>query len=90
MDKLEVTWSDTTYEKFQKLIAKVPKSLQDIAQDKVLQKVQFIVQSDNRSVVSEKDLVSALFEVTPFGFHGPLKCDMDELHIDYTQYGYSK
>jgi len=64
--------------------------LQDIAQDKVLQKVQRIIQDDNRTVVGEKDLVDALFEVTPFGFHGPLKCDMDELRIDYIQYGYTK
>ena len=44
----------------------------------------------NRLAVTEKDLVDAFFSETPFGFHGPMKCDMDEFGIDYTQYGYDK
>ena len=27
---------------------------------------------------------------TPFGFHGPMKLDMEELGIDYKKYGYEK
>ena len=85
-----ITWDKPTQEKFQQMIGKIPIFLRGIAQDKVSRKAESIVKKDNRREVSEKDMVDAFFLETPFGFHGPMKCDMEELGIDYTKFGYKK
>jgi len=72
------------------MIAKIPIFLRDIAQKKVFQKALDFAQKDGRRIVAEKDLVDAFFAETPFGFHGPMKNDMNDLKIDYLKYGYSK
>ena len=86
----DITWDKTTEKKFQDMIAKIPIFLRGIAQDKVAKRAESIVRKDNRSEVSEKDMVDAFFAETPFGFHGPMKCDMEDLGIDYMKYGYGK
>ena len=85
-----MNWDQTTEEKFKQLIEKVPVFLRGIAQEKVSQKAQSLAQKENRKEVAEKDLVDAFFAETPFGFHGPMKTDMQNLGIDYTRYGYDK
>ena len=57
---------------------------------KVFQKAVDLAEKNNRTVVTEKDLVDAFFAETPFGFHGPMKNDMESLQIDYLKYGYPK
>ena len=59
-------------------------------QKKVSQKAERNAEAENYSEVCEKNLVDAFFSETPFGFHGPLKCDMEEFGIDYTKYGHAK
>ena len=85
-----MNWDQTTEEKFKQLIEKVPVFLRGIAQEKVSKKAQSLAQKENRKEVAEKDLVDAFFAETPFGFHGPMKTDMQNLGIDYTRYGYDK
>ena len=85
-----ITWDLATQKKFDQMIAKIPIFLRDIAQKKVFQKAVDFTQKDERRIVSEKDLVDAFFAETPFGFHGPMKNDMNDLNIDYLKYGYSK
>ncbi len=85
-----ITWESATQKKFDQMIAKIPVFLRDIAQKKVFQKAVDFTQKDDRRIVCEKDLVDAFFAETPFGFHGPMKNDMNELKIDYLKYGYSK
>jgi len=85
-----ISWEAATKVKFDQMIAKVPIFLRDIAEKKVFQKAESLAQKDGRTVVCEKDMVDALFAETPFGFHGPMKIDMDMLGIDYLKYGYSK
>jgi len=85
-----ITWDLDTQKKFDQMIAKIPIFLRDIAQKKVFQKALDLTQKDGRRVVSEKDLVDAFFAETPFGFHGPMKNDMNDLKINYLKYGYSK
>ncbi|MDE1920930.1 MAG: DUF2621 family protein [Candidatus Omnitrophica bacterium] len=75
---------------FEGIIANVPVFMRDIARKKVSQRIERIVKDANRSEVTEKDLVDAFFIETPFGFHGPLKTDMQKLGIDYTKYGYEQ
>ncbi len=69
---------------------KIPIFLRGTAEKKVTTEAERLVKEDNRDTVKEKDLVDALFAKTPFGFHGPLKNDLDEINIDYTKYGHSK
>ena len=83
-------WDTATAEKFAALIAKVPVFLRDMAENKIGQKAEAMVKKENRLEVTEKDLVDACFAETPFGFHGPMKCDMQDIGIDYTKYGYDK
>jgi len=83
-----MTWEPCVQALFERMVAKIPVFLRSIAEKKVFQKAQDLAQKDNRTVVTEKDLVDAFFAETPFGFHGPMKSDMDELKIDYQKYGY--
>lgn len=85
-----MNWDQTTEEKFEQLIGKIPVFLRDIARQKVSQKAERIAGQEGRSQVTEKDLVDAFFAETPFGFHGPMKNDMEALGIDYTKYGHEK
>ena len=87
---MSVVWSKIAEEQFRKMIEKVPVFMREIARAKVSQKAESIVKADNRAEISEKDMVDAFFAATPFGFHGPMKCDMEELGIDYIQYGYKR
>ncbi len=85
-----MTWDPATREKFEQMILKIPVFLRNVAEKKVSQKAENFSQKDDRTVVSEKDLVDAFFAETPFGFHGPMKNDMNGLKIDYVKYGYQK
>ena len=83
-------WESNARIGFDQIIAKVPVFMRPIAQEKVSQKAEALVNSDNRKEVTEKDMINAFFEATPFGFHGPLKNDMQALGIDYTKYGHER
>lgn len=83
-----LTWDILALEKFRQLIDKVPVFLRGMAEKKVKQKAEMLARLGHRQVVTEKDMVDAFFAETPFGFHGPMKTDMDELGIDYIKYGY--
>ena len=88
---MDIKWDKPTEEKFNLMInTKIPIFLRSIAQGKVSQKAESFAQKDNRLIVTEKDLIDALFAETPFGFHGPMKTDMKDLGLDYTKYGYDK
>lgn len=87
---MHIIWEKRAEEKFNQLIGKVPVFLRDIAQEKVSRKAESLAGKESRSQVTEKDLVNAFFAETPFGFHGPMKSDMREIGIDYTQYGYDQ
>ena len=87
---LKISWDSGAQKKFEQLIEKVPVFMRGIAQKKVSDKAESIVKKDNRSVIGEKDMVDAFFEATPFGFHGPMKTDMESLKIDYVKYGHPK
>ena len=85
-----IRWEKSAEEKYKQMIAKVPVFLRPMAESTVGKKALEIVRKDNRNEVTEKDMVTAFFEATPFGFHGPMKCDMEDLGIDYTKYGYKR
>jgi len=86
----QISWKVETEEQFKKLIAKIPVFLRGMAEKNVAKKARELVRQDNRTLIEEKDLVDAFFVETPFGFQGPLKCDMEECGIDYQKYGYAR
>ena len=87
---MEIGWDKATEEKFRQLVEKVPVFLRDLARDKVSRKAESLAAKENRAQVTEKDLVDAFFAETPFGFHGPMKTDMEALGINYTKYGHAR
>lgn len=87
---MSIVWEKTTEEKFNQLLEKIPVFLRGMAQEKVSKKAEGIVAQEGRAQVTEKDLVDAFFTETPFGFHGPMKTDMEALGIDYAKYGHAR
>lgn len=83
-----MNWDKTARENFEAVLAKVPVFLRPIAEKKVSQKAEKLACAENRPSVSPKDVVDAFFMETPFGFHGPMKMDMEALGIDYKKYGH--
>lgn len=84
------TWDKEAEIKFIQLIEKIPIFLRGIAQEKIQKKAETLMTTDNRTKITEKDMIDAFFSETPFGFHGPMKNDMISVGIDYTKYGYDK
>ncbi len=89
-DQTKVDWQGDAEEKFKLILGKVPIFMRSIAEQKVGRKAEALAKAANRPAVTEKDLVDAFFAETPFGFHGPMKSDMEEFNINYQQYGYAR
>jgi len=87
---VDVQWEEQVKQTFDRLIEKVPVFMQGIARDKVSHKAKSMVEKHGRTRITEKDMVDAFFAETPFGFHGPMKHDMEQAGIDYMKYGYEK
>ena len=85
-----IDWESTTQDKFKILIGKMPVFMRPAAEKAIVQKAENLVRQDNRSEITEKDMVDAFFAETPFGFQGLMKNDLLSVGIDYTKYGYAK
>ena len=85
---MNIPWDKAAEEKFNQLIAKIPDPIRGIAETRVSKKAESLVKAENRLEVTEKDMVDAFFAETPFGFHGPMKTDMETAGIDYKKYGH--
>ena len=83
-------WEKQAQEYFEAILAKIPVFLRDVAQKKVSTRAEQFALKAARSSVTPQDVVDAFFKETPFGFHGPMKADMEALGIDYQKYGYSR
>lgn len=88
--KNNLRWDQRADDVFKNLMEKTPVFIRGMAQEKILKKIQSLVEQDHRLEITEKDVVVAFFEETPFGFHGPMKSDMEKMDVDYTQYGFKK
>jgi len=84
----KIIWDTIALENFESILVKIPVFLRGIAQKKVSKRAEQMASSYQRAV-SQKDVVDAFFLETPFGFHGPMKMDMESLGIDYKKYGHS-
>ena len=87
---MNATWEKDAEEKFRQLIKRIPIFMRSLAEDMIRQKAESIVSDAHRSEITEKDMVDAFFAETPFGFHGPMKSDMEAVGVDYTKYGHPK
>lgn len=87
---MQISWHKDTYEKFRQLVAKMPVFMRAIAEKALIERAESIVKKDNRSEITEKDMVDSFFIETPFGFQGMMKNDLNMVGIDYTKYGYEK
>lgn len=87
---MSMKWEENAEAKFRQLIDKIPVFLRDMAREKISRKAENFAMGEKRLEVSEKDMVDAFFAETPFGFHGPMKCDMEAVGVDYTKYGYKR
>lgn len=85
-----MVWDKTAEEKFGQMLAKMPVFMRPMAEKAIREKAENIVLKESRPEVTEKDMVDALFSVTPFGFQGLMKNDLNAIGIDYTKYGYTK
>lgn len=85
-----ISWDNATQEKFKVLIGKMPVFMRPLAEKAIIQKAENLVRQDNRSEITEKDMVDAFFAETPFGFQGLMKNDLSSVGIDYMKYGYEK
>lgn len=83
-----IEWEDETMVKFEKMLHKMPFFARPMVEIPVAKKAKEMARKSNRPKVTEKDLVDAFFEVTPFGFHGPMMTDMETVGIDYKKYGH--
>ena len=90
MDEVRISWSEPTRKKFDQIISGIPDMIRGIAETRVSKKAENIVRAENRTEVTEKDMVDAFFAETPFGFHGPMKTDMEKAGVDYIKYGHPK
>jgi len=89
-DNAKISWDKNTEEKFNLLIDKMPIFLRPMAKESIIRKAEDLVKKENRTEISEKDIVDAFFAETPFGFQGMMKNDLNAVGIDYTKYGYPK
>ncbi|HAJ57616.1 MAG TPA: hypothetical protein DCL35_07610 [Candidatus Omnitrophica bacterium] len=87
---MQISWDNGTQEKFKQLVAKMPVFMRPIAERALIDRAENIVKKDNRSEITEKDMVDAFFIETPFGFQGMMKNDLNSVGIDFTKYGYQK
>jgi hypothetical protein len=83
-----IIWDKTARENFEAILAKIPVFLRGTAEKKVSQRAEKNARDDNRPEITVQDVVDAFFKETPFGFHGPMKMDMEALGIDYKKYGH--
>ena len=83
-----ISWESASEEHFQTILKQIPDMIRGIAETRINKKAMQIVHEDGRSTINEKDMIDAFFAETPAAFKGQMKDSMDELKIDYRQYGY--
>ena len=89
-EEKKINWDESAKSQFDQMIEKIPWPVRKIASDTVEKKAKELVSKDGRSTIKEKDMVDAFFAETPSGFIPQMKTSMEELGINYTQYGYDK
>ena len=85
----QAVWENSVEEKFKQVLEQIPALVRDIAEIRITKKLESMLKEQNRTVISEKDMVDALFAETPPGFVPLMKNGLKELNIDFTKYGHA-
>ena len=85
---MNMTWDDNTRKMFNQLIEKTPVFIREMVKEKVSARAEAFAKENGKAQISEKDMVDAFFKETPGGFWGPLTIDMEEIGLNYEQYGH--
>lgn len=86
----EVPWEEDAAAKFQEMLKKMPIFARPMAERPVARKAEELTVADGQSAVTVRYLIDAFFEVTPFGFHGPMMTDMEAVGLDYRSCGHPR
>lgn len=85
-----VAWEEQAADKFRQMLKRMPIFARPMAEKPVARKAEEMAQVAQSQSVSEEHLIEAFFEVTPFGFHGPMMADMEAVGLNYGQYGHPR
>lgn len=83
-------WDPGAAEKFRQMLARMPVFARPMAEKPVARKAEALAATAGEAAVGEQHLVDAFFEITPFGFHGPMMTDMEQVGLDYRQFGHPR
>mgnify|MGYP001589725897 FL=1 len=83
-------WDIKTREKFKLMISKMPVFHRRIAEEAVTLKAQENTRARGAALVSEADVISALFSDVPKPFYSLMIRLLEDVKFDYRKYGYPK
>lgn len=86
--KESLNWEPGVLEHYKAVLEKMPIFLRPMAEKSITKKSHSNAAEAGRDQISEKDLVDAFFSETPFGFHGPMMADLEDVGLDYKKYGH--
>ena len=86
----EIAWDPVAADKFQQMLTRMPIFARPMAEKPVARKAEELAVAEGGRAVGEGHLIDAFFEVTPFGFHGPMMTDMEAVGLDYQSFGHPK
>lgn len=81
-------WDKQTEDQLFTILEQIPPMIRGIAETRVTKKAEALAKDESRSEISQKDMVDAFFAETPSGFVPAMKQSMEDLGIDYAQYGH--
>lgn len=83
-------WDIKTQEKFKLMVSKMPVFHRRIAEEAVTLKAQENALERGAGLVSEEDVISALFSDVPKPFYSLMIRLLEDVGFDYRKYGFPK
>lgn len=83
---MEVKWSDSATDKFNRVIQSLPQFHRTIAQRLVYQRAEELAKDRGSDCVKDQDLIQAFFQEVPPAFKGMMERLFNHLNIDYSEY----
>ena len=83
-----MNWDSHTQEKFKLMISRMPVFHRRIAEEAVTLKAQENANARGAALVSEEDVISALFSDVPTPFYSLMIRLLEDVGFDYRKYGY--
>ncbi len=86
--KYGAEWDPAVADLYQQVLKKMPIFLRPMAEKAITKKSLANAKENGNDQVGEKELIDAFFSETPFGFHGPMMTDLEDVGLDYKKYGH--